>query len=340
MTPKRRIIPIFVPHAGCPHDCVFCNQRRISGSLTPATAQTVHEVVGEAKKTLPDGMKAEIAFYGGSFTAIPVHEQQALLSAAYEYILDGTADSVRLSTRPDCVGEEDVERLLRFGVKTVELGVQSMDEEVLLLSGRGHTANDAEKAFKLLRAAGFEVILQMMTGLPGDTPERSLETARRIAALKPDGVRVYPTVIVRDTALYDMWRRGEYAEHTVEQAASVCAHIMDIFEEADIPVIRLGLNPSDELSDGAAAAGAYHPAFGEIVQSLRYLEKERTALSACGCSGGDVVFGVARGQVSAAVGQRKTNVSKLTLEFGLRSVKFRETDVKKGDITVLEIAKH
>ncbi|MGE4486171.1 MAG: elongator complex protein 3, partial [Oscillospiraceae bacterium] len=313
MTPKRRIIPVFVPHAGCPHDCVFCNQRRISGAMVPATAETVRDTMEKARAGLPVGAGAELAFYGGSFTAIPAHEQEQLLGAAQPYLKDGTITSIRLSTRPDCVADTDIERLLRYGVKTVELGVQSMDAEVLRLSGRGHTSEDAVLATALLKSAGFKVILQMMTGLPGDTPEKSIATARRIAALKPSGVRIYPTVIVRDTALFDMWRRGEYREHTVDEAADLCARLLDIFEHSGIPVIRLGLNPSDELSGGGAVAGAYAPAFGEIVQSSRYLCKARNLLS--GTSGGDVVLGVAPGQISAMTGQKRANIKALVSEF-------------------------
>ena len=334
MTPKRRIIPVFVPHAGCPHDCVFCNQRRISGALIPATAETVRETVEKARALVPAG--AELAFYGGSFTAIPAYEQEQMLGAAQPYLNDGTITSIRLSTRPDCVEEADVARLLRYGVKTVELGVQSMDEEVLRLSGRGHTADDAVKATARLKSAGFEVILQMMTGLPGDTPEKSIETAKRIAGIKPAGVRIYPTVIVRDTALFDMWRRGEYREHTVNEAADLCARLLDIFEDSGIPVIRLGLNPSDELSGGGAVAGAYAPAFGEIVQSRRYLDKARNLLF--GLAGADVVLGVAPGQISAMTGQKRANKEALVSELSLKSLRIVETDVHKGALVIISVA--
>jgi len=337
MIPRRRIIPIFVPHAGCPHDCVFCNQRRISGTAEPTTPEKARRIIDAA---LEKGVRdAEAAFYGGSFTAIPVKEQTALLSVTAGYMREGKISSVRLSTRPDCVGAEEARRLLRFGVGTVELGVQSLDEEVLLRSGRGHTAKDAEEAFRLLKEAGFSVILQMMTGLPGDTPAKSAETARRIASMRPDGVRIYPTVIVRDTQLYDMWMRGEYREHTVDEAAELCAKLCDIFEKARVPVIRLGLNPTDELSAGDAVGGAYHPAFGEIVQSRRYLQKERCLLSGTDCRGADVIIGAARGQISAATGQHRVNIRILTESFGLRSLKIRESDVEEGCVEMIKIAK-
>ena len=264
MSARESIIPVFVPHLGCPHNCVFCNQNRISGQLEPATPQTVIDEIENAAAFLPKGGKRQLAFYGGSFTAIPAAEQEALLGAAKTYLDRGEINAIRLSTRPDAIDETVLERLHRYGVETVELGAQSMDAQVLRRSARGHTAEDVEHASKLIKASGFRLILQMMTGLPGDTAEKDIETARKIIALEPDGVRIYPTVIVRDTALYDMWRAGKYREHTVEDAVSVCAQLVPLFEAAGIPIIRLGLNPTDDLSGGDAAGGAYHPALGEL----------------------------------------------------------------------------
>ena len=333
MTPKRRIIPVFVPHLGCPHDCVFCNQRRISGAAQPATADTVREAVERAGQILPKDGERELAFYGGSFTAIPEVDQEKLLGAAHRYILSGDIHRIRLSTRPDCIDEDVLARLRRYGVTTVELGVQSMCPDVLAMSNRGHTAEDARVSVRLIKNAGFELILQMMTGLPGDTPERSVYTARELCKLKPDGVRIYPTVIIKDTELYDMWIRGEYAEHTVDEAAELCVKLLDIFDEAHIPVIRLGLNPTEELSSGGAAAGAYHPAFGEIVAGKRYLIRARELIRGSGLK--TVTLGVANGETSKAVGQRRCNITALTEEFGLSEIRVRETDVEKGEIIIL-----
>ena len=194
MRARNKIIPIFVPHAGCPNQCVFCNQRRISGSLFPASAGTVHAALEGL-----EGQGYELAFYGGSFTAIPAGEQEALLEAAQPYLASGRLRALRLSTRPDAVGPEVLERLRRYGVETVELGAQSMTEEVLRRCGRGHTAEDTVLAANALHEAGFRVVLQMMTGLPGETPESSMETARRLIRLRPEGVRIYSAVIIRNT---------------------------------------------------------------------------------------------------------------------------------------------
>lgn len=333
--PKRSIIPVFVPHLGCPNDCVFCNQRRISGALTPATADTVHQAVEYALHNIPTDRERELAFYGGSFTAISAEEQESLLGAAYDHIKSGEIAAIRLSTRPDCIDGAVLDRLKRYGVETVELGVQSMCPDVLAASNRGHTAEDAENSAKAVKNAGFKLILQMMTGLPLDTPEKSEYTARRLCDLHPDGVRIYPTVIIKDTRLYDMWQSGEYREHTVDDAAELCARLLDIFDGAGIPVIRLGLNPTDELSSGSAAGGAYHPAFGEIVMSKRYLMKAESLLA--DHKSNTVTLGVAKGEMSKMIGQNRRNIDALRAKFNLEDIKIRETDINKGEIVILRL---
>ena len=327
MTPRRRILPIFVPHAGCPNDCVFCNQKRISGSLLPASAETVRAAVS----AIAPGSGYELAFYGGSFTAMPEAEQEELLAATVPARQSGAVATLRVSTRPDAVTEEKLARLRRYGVETVELGAQSMCDEVLRRSGRGHTSADTVKAAKLVKDAGFTLILQMMTGLPGSDVTRDIASARAIAALLPDGVRVYPTVILRNTPLYDLWRAGEYREHTVEDAVRVCARILSIFEDAEIPVIRMGLNPSDELSGGAAAGGAYHPALGELVRARLWRDRAEALLSGIE-PGTDAVLAVSPNRVSVMTGQHRCNLSYLQERFSLRSVRVCASDVPDGAI--------
>ena len=337
MSARESIIPVFVPHLGCPHACVFCNQRRISGRERPATAEDVICAVEKAAALPHHGAKRQLAFYGGSFTAIPAEQQLPLLQAAREELRRGRIDSIRLSTRPDAIDDEILNRLEQYGVETIELGAQSMDEEVLRRSGRGHTARDVERSARLIKERGFRLILQMMTGLPGATPESDLTTAKRLAALKPDGVRVYPTVIVRDTALYDLWQAGKYQEHTVEAAVETCALLLPVFEAAGIPVIRLGLNPTEELSAGAAVAGAYHPALGELVQSRLMLQAARRVLADVPPHSA-VTLAVARGKTSQMTGQHRQNVQALCREFGLRSLKIKETDLKGREIQILSLA--
>lgn len=331
MSARESIIPVFVPHLGCPNDCVFCNQRRISGSVTPAAPSDVREAIERALTLTPPDTRRQLAFYGGSFTAIPVEEQEALLGAAQPYLERGDIAAIRLSTRPDAIDNAVLARLRRYGVETVELGAQSMDERVLALSGRGHTAQDVRDASKAVKAAGFKLILQMMTGLPGSSDESDLESAREIAALSPDGVRVYPTVIVRDTALYDMWKAGRYTEHTVEDAVRVCARILPVFEGVGIPVIRLGLNPTEDLSGGDAAGGAYHPALGELVKSRIMRQKAEGLLAER--RGGEAVLRVNPRLMSQLVGQHGENRAYLKERFGLKQLRI----VPDGDVETLSL---
>ena len=329
---RRRILPIFIPHLGCPNECVFCDQRRISGSPLPASGRDVAAALERARA---DGLSGlELAFYGGSFTAVDPALQEELLAAAQPFLADGTIAAIRLSTRPDAVDTDVIGRLRRFGVGTVELGAQSMDDAVLRASGRGHAAADTEAAAKALRAAGFKLILQMMTGLPGADIDSDTETARRLIALRPDGVRIYPTVIVENTELYDLWRAGTYREHTVEDAVETCAAIVPLFEAAGIPVIRLGLNPTEELSGGAAAAGAYHPALGELVRSELMRRKAAELLRGVP-AGAAVTLGVAPNRVSAMTGQRRCSIARLTEEFGLSALRVRAVPEARGNEILL-----
>ena len=332
MSARENIIPVFVPHLGCPNDCVFCNQRRISGSVAPATAEDVVSAIENALRLTPPGTRRQLAFYGGSFTAIPVAEQESLLGAAAPYLERGDIASLRLSTRPDAIDGAVLRRLRSYGVETIELGAQSMSERVLALSGRGHTAADVEDAARAVKGAGFRLILQMMTGLPGADDESDVESARRIAALGPDGVRVYPTVIVRDTALCDLWRAGRYKEHTVEDAVRVCARILPVFEQAGIPVIRLGLNPTEDLSGGDAVGGAYHPALGELVKSRIMRDRAEKILSGAK-RGEQAVLRVNPRLMSQLVGQHGANRAYLIERFGLSGLRI----VRDPDVSALEL---
>lgn len=331
MTARNNIIPVFVPHLGCPNDCVFCNQRRISGHIEPATAQTVRKAIEDAAALTPKGTKRQLAFYGGSFTAIPTAYQTKLLEAAQPYIRDGIIDSIRLSTRPDAIDATVLTRLKKYGVTVIELGAQSMSDRVLELAGRGHDSLAVEESSQIIKSFGFDLILQMMTGLPGDTDESCIETTKKIIELKPDGVRIYPTVIVKDTVLCDMWQAGTYREHTVEDAVRVCSRIVPLFRDAGIPIIRMGLNPTEDLSNGDALGGAYHPALGELVHSRIMLNKARTLLTGIP-AGSRVTLGVNRSDVSKMIGQHRCNVTSLISEFKLAKLKINEADVKNGEI--------
>lgn len=334
MTARNNIIPVFVPHLGCPNDCVFCNQRRISGHIESATAQTVRKAIEDAAALTPMGTKRQLAFYGGSFTAIPTAYQTELLEAAQPYIRDGIIDSIRLSTRPDAIDVTVLTRLKKYSVTVIELGAQSMSDRVLELSGRGHDSSAVEESSQLIKSFGFDLILQMMTGLPGDTDESCIETTEKIIELKPDGVRIYPTVIVKDTVLCDMWQAGTYREHTVEDAVRVCSKIVPLFQDAGIPIIRMGLNPTEDLSNGDALGGAYHPALGELVHSRIMLNKARTLLTGIP-AGSRVTLGVNQSNVSKMIGQHRCNVTSLISEFKLAKLKINEANVKNGEICII-----
>lgn len=337
MSARARILPVFVPHLGCPHACVFCSQHRIAAPAGADAEESLTRALREAA-FLPAGEKRQLAFYGGSFTAIPVARQERLLAAAKAGIDRGVIDAIRLSTRPDAMDESVLERLRRCGVETVELGAQSMDDGVLRLSGRGHSAADVERAARLVKAGGFRLILQMMTGLPGSDDGTDRETARRLIALAPDGVRIYPTVVVRGTELYERWRRGEYRAHSVEDAVRVCSVLVPMFEAAGVPVIRLGLHPTPALSAGDAAAGAYHPALGELVRSRILLHRAQELLRPVG-PGGRVTVSVGRGRASQMAGQHRENTKHLCAQFGLASLRILERESPGEEIFLVSIEK-
>jgi len=329
MTPKRSIIPIFIPHMGCTHECVFCDQRSISGQHKQFSTISVESIFDEAMSKNPHmrdiSRPVEIAFYGGSFTALSVSLQDELLLAASQILKYNPDNSIRISTRPDCIDMQTVLRLKSFGVATIELGVQSMCEDVLLLSGRGHSAADAADAANTINAAGVCLILQMMTGLPGDSTEKSIYTANKLKELKPDGVRIYPTVVVKGTALHNLWLCGEYKEHTVDDAIELCALLYEIFDNAGIPIIRLGLNPSDELSAGLAVAGAYHPSLGELVYSRVWFNRASKLLEGV-TPGEEITLIVKFGNGSRMRGNKRENITKLIDKYGLKSLTVIESN--------------
>ena len=261
---KQLIIPVFIPFAGCREQCVFCNQGSITGKETLPTIEEVRGVIKEYLSTWRGGGPREVAFYGGSFTALDKSRQEQYLRAAYAFVEEGRIDALRVSTRPDCVSVEAVSLLKKFKVETVELGVQSFSDEVLELSGRGHSSSDAITAVKLLKAEGLKVGIQLMPGLPGDTEERVLQSAKKAASLGPDFVRVYPTLVIKETPLEEMYLKGLYEPWELPRMVSVCKEVMRIFDEAGVKVIRVGLHPTEELRR-SVVAGPFHPSFRDLV---------------------------------------------------------------------------
>ena len=312
------ILPVFVPHEGCPCRCVFCNQNTIAGQTGRMTAARARQQLLEGLSRLPAGSRPQAAFYGGSFTAIDEGQQEELLAVTDALIEQGRLSEVRLSTRPDAITPEILARLRQHHVTTVELGAQSMDDTVLLLSGRGHTAEDTRRAAQQIRAAGISLILQTMVGLPGDTRETVRRTAQEIAGLRPDGVRIYPVVVLPGTELHEQYRRGEYCALEPNVAAEWCADMLEVFQREDIRVIRVGLNPSEELHT-QAVAGAYHPAMGELAYNALWYRRLRAWL----LSGAGNVLDVPARELSRAIGQKRCNLLRLRAEFPDRKIQIK-----------------
>lgn len=266
----RQILPFFIPHLGCPHRCVFCDQQGISGAASyPRQEEVQAAIAGWREETVP-----EIAFYGGSFTALSESWQEYFLRPAHQALLAGKISGIRVSTRPDAVSSATLALLRRWGVDTVELGVQSLDDRVLAEAERGHPAAASLAALALLREHGFRTGVQLMPGLPGDSREKSLRGALAIARWRPDMVRIYPTLVLRGTRLHQMYCEGCYQPLRLEEAVATCRDMLAIMEHHGVQVIRMGLQPSAEISPQAlVAAGPWHPSFGELVAGALYREK-------------------------------------------------------------------
>lgn len=329
---KNYNIPIFVPHRGCPFDCVFCNQKHITGQTDEVDEIDVKNTIEEYLKTLPkEDVFIETAFFGGSFTGIDIDVQRKLLGAAYEYVKSGDINGIRISTRPDYISEEILDMLTEYGVTTIELGVQSMDDEVLKSASRGHTSQQVIDSVNLIRRYPIRLGLQMMTHLPGDTDEKSIMTAQRIIDLKPDMVRIYPTLVIKDTYLEKLYHSGRYVPHTVDEAVNLCKQLLLMFEAANIPVIRVALAVTEEISpDGSVVAGPFHSVFRELVESAIYCDK---IVDAVKNSDADKI-GVNSREISKAVGNRKSNIEKIKEITGKTVKIYGDDTIKRGDIVV------
>jgi len=278
--PKKRItIPVFIPHTGCPHCCVFCNQWRVTGSSSQPDREAVTATIEKYLSAVsPNVEKVELAFFGGSFTGIEPELQEKYLSWIQPYIENGAIRSIRVSTRPDYITAASLALLKKYHVETVELGVQSFDDEVLKASGRGHSSEDSVKAVKLIKESGFRSGIQILPGLPEDTPQKSIRTAEITVSLKPDDVRIYPAVVLKDTALESLYSSGSYRPMTIEETVELCSLIYGMFYENGINIIRMGLHPMDfSGGESPVVAGPYHPAIGFMIKS-RYRRRALEAL--------------------------------------------------------------
>ena len=314
---RQYVIPIFVPHLGCPNDCIFCNQKSISGQMKQVTEEEVEKTIEDFLKSFKEkGLYTEIAFFGGSFTGIDVETQEKLLKVAYKYVQSKKVNGIRVSTRPDYIDKEKLKLLKKYGVKTVELGVQSANDYILKIAKRGHTFEDVKKASKLIKRYGFKLGHQMMIGLPESTWIDEANTAKALAKLRPKMVRLYPVLVIKNTELEREFAKGEYHPITLDQAVERCKELYYFFEKKKITVIRMGLQNTDIISNpenlnSEVAAGPYHEAFGQLVEDSIWYDKIVTAIKKINTKVIEVEIEVNPENINNIVGHKKENIQKL-----------------------------
>lgn len=303
---KHENIALFVNHIGCPHICSFCNQHVITGQQKRVTSEDIDNAVNTA---LEHGFTGgQLAFFGGSFTAVSLEYMLTLLNAAYPYVKNGTVTGIRISTRPDAINSHILDILEEYGVESIELGAQSMVDRVLEMNHRGHTAEDVVKASELIKSRGFELGLQMMTGLYGDSFEGTLESADRIIVLQPATVRIYPAIVLENTELAELSRKGIYRPQTLDEAVTLGAELINRFEGTGIQIIRMGLHSGGGVDEGYVA-GPYHPAFRELCEGELYLSRAEELLFEK--PEGKYILRVAPSEISKMTGQKRKNILKL-----------------------------
>jgi histone acetyltransferase (RNA polymerase elongator complex component) len=317
------IIPLFIPHLGCPHQCIFCNQRAITGKT--AKAPSADQIQQEVKRFLRYGKKrpstTQISFFGGSFLGLEKETILSLLETTMPFVRKNDVDSIRFSTRPDTVSPPALDLLDRFPVSTVELGVQSMNDRVLDAAGRGHRASDTVTAAGLVKKRGYEMGLQMMVGLPADDDDGAMETARRIAALQPDFVRIYPTLVLEGSRLARRFRDGRYRPMGLAACVTLVKHLYLYFQKQQIPVVRMGLQASDGLTrEGGFVAGPHHPAFGHLVHGEIVLDAISCALGLMENQPDPLTISMHPSIVSRVQGLHKLNIDRLKKAFDLKEI--------------------
>jgi len=322
-SPRPFIIPIFIPHAGCPHQCVFCNQVSITGAkqkmATPAELRfQIHDFL---KYKRENRKPVQIAFFGGNFLGLKSEKIKSLLDSAAEFVRDGQVDGIRFSTRPDTINQGSLDIIKDYPVSTVELGVQSMDDQVLDLAGRGHSASDAVRAVELLKERHFSIGLQLMVGLPGDDETGALTTAQKIIDLGPDFVRIYPTLVVANSRLAGWYKSGKYTPLSLEKGVSLVKKIYLKLKKEDIDVIRMGLQASEDLEKHSTiVAGPYHPSFGHLVHSAIFFDKAVKALTSKKDLPDNVSINVHPNSIPKMRGLNNRNIDRLKKKFHIQSL--------------------
>ena len=341
---KHYVIPIFVPHLGCPNDCVFCNQKSISGQQKMITKEEIKNTIDFYLENIKDKQaKKEVAFFGGSFTGIDVDKQEEFLQTAYQYIKNGKIDSIRISTRPDYINKAILKRLKKYRVKTIELGVQSANDYVLKQSRRNHTFEDVKKASKLIRRYRFNLGHQMMIGLPESTKIDEINTAKELIKLKPQMVRIYPVLVIKNTKLEKDYLDKKYKPLTVVQAIEICKEIVPMFMKKKIEIIRIGLQNTDEITDPSikgseVVAGPYHPAFRQLVESSLWYDNIVERIKELNVKVKKVQITVNPKDVNNVVGHKRENIDMLKDMYELDLIVKQDEKIKKGkfNLDVLE----
>lgn len=333
---KQYIIPIFVPHLGCPNDCIFCNQKSISGQKENMTKEKAKKIIEKYINAIQTkDASIEIAFYGGSFTAIEPEKQIELLEVANGYIKQGKVESIRISTRPDCIDKETLKRLKKYKVKTIELGVQSANDYILKKANRGHTFEDVKKASKMIRWNGFQLGHQMMVGLPESTRIDEINTAKALIKLKPKMVRIYPVLVVKDTKLEKDYKNGIYEPLPLVQAVEICKQLVRIFADKKIDVIRIGLQNTEEITDpqgekSQVVAGPYHPAFRQLVEAGMWYDAIVEKIKKLNVKVKEVQVTVNPIDANNVIGHKKENVIKLKETYDVDLILKQDKEIKQG----------
>ncbi len=325
-------IPIFIPELACPHQCVFCDQEKISSHSSIPQPEQISTVIDEHLGTMNPDKQINIAFFGGNFTGIPISSQEAYLQAAFKYVKSGKVKGIRLSTRPDYVSPEILDMLQKYGVTTIEIGAQSTNENVLRKSGRGHTVDDIKRASKLILEYGFALGLQMMIGLPGDKYESSVETAEDIIELGASNTRIYPTLVIKDTALDHLYSAGKYSPLSLDEAVRWTKDIFRLFEENGVAILRVGLHPSEDLCDGKSLiVGPFHPSFKELVLTEIWSDILNEKLKSL--QDHSIIIHVNPSQINYAIGHKSKNRNRLK-EQGITAEFIGDNNLEKYEINV------
>ncbi len=337
---KEYIIPIFVPHLGCPNACVFCNQTKISGEQKEVRAKDVKETIEYYLSNFQsENKEIEVAFFGGSFTGIAEERQKELLEAAYEYIKIGKINSIRISTRPDYINKKILKMLKKYKVRTIELGVQSTNNYVLEKAKRGHTFEDVKKASKLIRWYGFNLGHQMMIGLPESTKADEINTAKDLIKLKPKMVRIYPVLVIKGTELEEEYKKGEYTPLSIVQAVERCKEIVDLFNKKNIKVIRVGLQNTNEITtpgeeQSEVVAGPYHPAFRQLVEAGLWYDVIVAEIKKINTKVKEIELKINPEDINNVVGHKKENILKLKEIYDVDVILTPNNQIKSGKFEI------